>query len=139
MAFGFPASFAETRTYQLQESELVRIAREAFDDLGWRYEIESRAEIRARTPLMFLGSVGQRLKLEILLDGEVRIQSRSIWPGFDFGVNRKNVQTLFARFEHAERMYRLVETPKEPPLAFDDEGRSPLERLMSESNKERHP
>jgi hypothetical protein len=68
--------------------------------------------------------------LEILLDGEVRIQSRSIWPGFDLGVNRKNVQTLFARFEHAERMYRLVETPKEPPLAFDEKGRSPLERLM---------
>jgi|SRR5215831_5173379 len=133
MAFGFPASFTETRTYHLQESELVRIATEAFEDLGWRYQIESRTEIQARTPLMFLGSVGQRLKLNIGLDGEVAIESRSIWPGFDFGVNERNVHTLFARFEHAERMYRLVETPKEPPLAFDDEGRTPVERLMTES------
>jgi len=132
MAFGFPARFTETRTYHLQESELARIATEAFEDLGWRHEVESRSEIRARTPYMFLGSVGQRLKLKILLDGEVTIESRSIWPGFDLGVNRRNVETLFARFEHAERMYRLVETPKEPPLAFDDEGRSPVERLLTE-------
>src|SRR5215510_6601458 len=134
MPFGFPARFVEARRYYLQESELVRIAREAFDDLGWRYEIESRTEIRARTPLLFLGSWGQRLKLQILLDGEVVIESRSIWPGFDSGVNQKNVQKLFARFEHAERMYRLVETPMEPPLAFDEEGISHVERLMSESN-----
>jgi len=132
MAFGFPPSFAETRTYHLQECELARIATEAFDDLGWPYEIESRTEIRARTPLMFLGSVGQRLKLNILLDGEVAIESHSIWPGFDGGANRRNVQALFARFEHAERMYRLVETPKQPPVAFDDEGRTPVERLMTE-------
>jgi hypothetical protein len=132
MAFGFPPSFVETRTYHLQESELARIATEAFADLGWPYEIESRTEIRARTPLMFLGSVGQRLKLNILLDGEVTIESRSVWPGFDGGANRRNVQVLFARFEHAERMYRLVETPKEPPVAFDDEGRTPVERLMTE-------
>ena len=117
----------------------MRIAREAFDDLGWRYEIESRTEIRARTPLLFLGSWGQRLKLQILLDGEVVIESRSIWPGFDSGVNQKNVQKLFARFEHAERMYRLVETPMEPPLAFDEEGLSHVERLMSDSNKDLPP
>ena len=133
MAFGFPPRFAETRMFHLQESELARIAKDAFDDMGWPYEIESRTEIQARTPLMFQGSVGQRLKLNILLDGEVTIESRSIWPGFDFGVNRRNVQVLFARFEHAERMYRLVETPKEPPLAFDDEGRTPVERLLRES------
>src|SRR5215471_13565378 len=133
MAFGFPPSFAETRMFHLQESELARIAKDAFDDLGWPYEIESRTEIRARTPLMFLGSVGHRLKLKILLDGEVAIESRSIWPGFDGGANRRNVQVLFARFEHAERMYRLVETPKEPPLAFDDEGRTPVERLLTDS------
>ncbi len=130
MSFGLPARFSETRTYHLQESELIRIAKEAFDDLGWGYEIESRTQIRARSPLMFLGSWGQRLKLQILLDGEVTIESRSIWPGFDSGVNKKHVQTLFARFEHAERMYRLVETLKKPPLAFDEDGLSPVERLL---------
>ena len=133
MSFGFPAHFSETRTYHLQESELARVAKEAFDDLGWPYEFESRTELRARTPFMFLGSWGHRLKLQILLDGEVTIESKSIWPGFDSGVNNRNVQTLFARFEHAERMYRLVETPKEPPLAFDQDGLTPVERLLHES------
>ena len=133
MGFGFPPSFAETRVYHLQDSDLARIAKEAFDDLGWQYDLESATEIRARTPFMFLGSVGQRLNLKILLDGEVTIESRSLWPGFDFGVNQRNVQTLFARFEHAERMYRLVETPKAPPLAFDEAGRTPVERLLTES------
>src|SRR5262249_32480099 len=139
MSFGFPARFAETRTYHLQESELVRIAKEAFEDLGWRFEIESRTEMRARTPLMFLGSWGHRLKLQILLDGEVTIESRSIWPGFDSGANRRNVHMLFARFEHAERMYRLAETPKPPPSAFDEEGLSHVERLMSESDEDLFP
>jgi hypothetical protein len=133
MAFGFPARYAESRIYNLQESELTRIAKEAFDDLGWRYEIESLTEIRARTPLMFLGSWGQRLRLQILLDGEVRIESKSIWPGFDSGTNKRNVHTLFARFDHAERMYRLVETPREPPLMFDKDGLTPVGRLLSDS------
>ena len=118
MSFGFPARFVEVRTYHLQDDELARIARDAFEDLGWRYEIASRLEIHARTPFMFLGSWGQRLKLEILLGGEVAIESTSIWPGFDSGANQRNVETLFARFDHAERIYRLVETPKPPPLGF---------------------
>jgi hypothetical protein len=136
MSFGFPARFTETRIYHLQEPELARIAKEAFEELGWPYEIESRTEFRARTPLMFLGSWGQRLSLQILLDGEITIESRSIWPGFDSGVNKRNVQMLFSRFEHAERMYRLVETPQEAPLAFDEDGLSPVERLLSQSKND---
>lgn len=82
---------------------------------------------------MFLGSWGQRLKVEILLDGVVAVESKSIWPGFDSGRNKSNVQTFFARFEHAERMYRLVETPREPPLAFDADGLSPVGRMLEDS------
>src|SRR5215471_1244540 len=133
MSFGFPPQFADVRTYHLQDDELARIATDAFDDLGWQYVTVSRTEIEARTPFMFLGSWGQRLKLEIRLGGEVEIESRSIWPGFDSGANQRNVQTLFARFDHAERMYRLVETPKPPPLGFDKDGLSPLERMLTES------
>ena len=133
MTFGFPAHFAESRTYHLQDEELVSILREALDDLGWRFEVVSRSEVQARTPFMFLGSWGERLKIEILLDGVVAVESRSILrPGFDGGRNKRNVQTFFARFEHAERTYRLVETPREPPLAFDADGLSPVERVLGE-------
>jgi hypothetical protein len=133
MATGFPARFAESRTYQLQDEELSSLVKEAFDDLRWRYEIVSRTEIRARTPFMFLGSWGERLKVEILLDGLVTVESKSIWPGFDSGTNKRNVQTFFARFEHAEHMYRLVETPRKAPLAFDTNGLTPVERMLNDS------
>jgi hypothetical protein len=136
MAAGFPARFAESRTYQLQDEELSSLVREAFDDLGWRYEIVSRTEFRARTPFMFLGSWGERLKVEILLDGLVSVESKSIWPGFDSGTNKRNVQMFFARFEHAEHMYRLVETPRKPPLAFDIDGLTPVERMLVDSGDE---
>lgn len=135
--FGFPAHFAENRIYHLQDEELAAIVRAALDDLGWRYEVVSRSEVQARTPFMFLGSWGERLKIEILLDGEVAVESRSIFrPGFDSGTNKRNVQTFFARFEHAERMYRLVETPQEPPPAFDVDGFSPVERMLGGQREE---
>jgi hypothetical protein len=136
MSFGCPAHFGESRTYHLQDEELASLVRAALDDLGWRCQVASRTEFLARTPFMFLGSWGERLKVEILLDGVVAIESRSIWPGFDSGRNKRNVQTFFVRFEHAERMYRLVETPKEPPLAFDADGLSPLGRLLVDSRKD---
>src|SRR2546428_14041451 len=123
MTFGFPPRFAESRIFHLQHEELASVVRAALDELGWRYEVVSRSEVQARTPFMFLGSWGERLKIEILLDGEVAVESRSILrPGFDSGRNKTNVETFFARFEHAERMYRLVETLQEPTTAFDADG-----------------
>jgi hypothetical protein len=120
MSFGFPPHFAESRTYHLQHEELAAIVRATLVDSGWRYEVVSRSEVQARTPFMFLGSWGERLKIEILLDGVVAVESRSI-------LNKRNVQTFFARFEHAERMYRLFETLQQPPPAFDADGLSPVQ------------
>jgi hypothetical protein len=101
MSFGFPPHFAESRTYHLQHEELAAIVRATLDDSGWRYEVVSRSEVQARTPFMFLGSWGERLKIEILLDGVVAVESRSILrPGFDSGRNKRNVHTFFTRFEH---------------------------------------
>ena len=137
MPFGFPARYSESRTYKLLEEELVSIARAALEDLGWRYDTISRTEILARTGFMFLGSWGERLLIEILLDGTVAVESRSILrPGFDSGRNRQNVAAFFTRFEHEERMYRLVETPQQPPAAFDADGLSPVERMLVEPGEE---
>ena len=58
MSFGFPAHFAESRTYHLLDEELASLIRVALDDLGWRYEVVSRMKVLARTPFMFLGSWG---------------------------------------------------------------------------------
>ena len=77
------------------------------------------------------------MKIEILLDGVVAVESRSILrPGFDSGRNKRNVQTFFARFEHAERMYRLVETLQQPPPAFDADGLSPVQRMIVDTRED---
>ena len=77
------------------------------------------------------------MKVEILLDGVVAVESRSILrPGFDSGRNKRNVEMFFARFEHSERMYRLVETPQVPPPAFDADGLSPVERMLDDPRQE---
>lgn len=138
MTFGVPPRFAESRTFHLQHEELVSIIRAALDDLGWRYKVVSRSEVQARTPFLFLGSLGERLKIEILLEGEISVESQNILagPGFDGGRNKNNVATFFARLEHAERMYRLVETLQEPPRAFDANGLSPVQRMMDEPGEE---
>ena len=139
MSFGFPPHFAESREFYLQHEELAAIVKAALEDLRWRYKVLSRSEIQARTPFLFLDSLGERLKIEILPDGTVAVESRNLLsgPGFDSGRNQRNVKTFFARFEHAERMYRLVETPQAPPPAFDADGLSPVERMLSELRKDR--
>ena len=132
MSFGFPPQFSESRTYHLLYEELSSLIRAALDDLGWRYEVVSRREVLARTPFLFLGSWGERVKVEIMFDSVVSIESKSMFAIFDSGRNKSNVQRFFARLEHAERMYRLVETPAEPPLAFDANGLSPVNRMLGE-------
>ena len=138
MSFGFPPHFADSREFHLQDEELAAIVKTALEDLGWPHKVLSRNEIQARTPFLFLGSLGERLKIEILPGGIVAVESRNLLsgPGFDSGRNQRNVQTFFARFEHAERMYRLVETPREPPAAFDADGVSPVGRMLGDPREE---
>lgn len=130
MTFGFPARFARSSSSQLQYDELVGLIKTALNELGWSYEFASRSELRARTsPVRIFGEV---LKIEILPDG-IDIESRCGLPTqcFDWGANKRNVQRFIAKLEHAERMYLLVEKPKPQPLSFDEEGRSPVGRMLA--------
>ena len=130
MTFGFPAHFADSRPSQLQHEELVRLVRAALDELGWRYEFASRSEVRASTSSVPV--LGEVLKIEILPDGVVVVESKCGLPTqcFDWGNNKRNVRRFIAQLEHAERMYLLVEKPKPQPLSFDEEGLSPVERML---------
>jgi len=131
MTFGFPARFADSRQSQLQHEELVGLVRAALDELGWRYEFVSRSEVRARTSLVRV--LGEILKIEILPDGVVMVESKCGLPTqcLDWGTNKRNVRRFIAQLEHAERMYLLVEKPKPQPLSFDEDGLSPVGRMLS--------
>ena len=46
--------------------------------------------------------------------------------------NKENVQTLFALVEQMKGSYTLLAPSEETPLAFDEKGYSPVERVFNE-------
>ncbi|HEY0544389.1 MAG TPA: hypothetical protein VGC91_03250 [Pyrinomonadaceae bacterium] len=104
MAFGFPARTTSSRTYYLQEDELVAVIESALGNLGWPYQILRGKEFRARTSLSGW-SWGEEFKAEILPGGVIQVESRCVYSGqwFDLGKNRRNVETFFALVEHGIR------------------------------------
>src|SRR2546423_5991064 len=103
MAFGFPARTTSSRTYQLQQDELVAVVKSALENLGWSYEVLSDKEFLASLP--FSGwTWGENVKVRILPGGVIEADSKCITVRlpqvFDFGKNRQNVETFFALVEH---------------------------------------
>jgi hypothetical protein len=106
MAFGFPARFTESRTYYLQQDELVAVVKSALETLGWSYEVLSDKEFLSSLP--FSGwTWGEDVKVRILPGRVIEAESKCITVRlpqvFDFGRNRQNVETFFARVEQGIR------------------------------------
>lgn len=101
MAFGFPARFARNRSYRLGEAELLELAKAALANLDWPYEVLSGTEVRAR-PARDARSWGEELRITVLPDAVIRAESRCAgvrFQIFDFGKNRSNIETFFARVD----------------------------------------
>src|SRR2546423_4152805 len=103
MAFGFPARTTSSRTYQLQQDELAAVVKSALEDSGWSYEVLSDNEFLASLP--FSGwKWGEEVKIKILPGGVIEAESKCITVRlpqvFDFGKNRRNIETFFALVEH---------------------------------------
>jgi hypothetical protein len=101
MAFGFPARFADSRTYALQEDELAATVKSALGNLGWPYKTLSGKELQAQVP-HGPWSWGEEMRVEVLPGGRLKATSKS--SGYapaliDFGKNRKNIETFFAMVE----------------------------------------
>jgi len=106
MAFGFPARTTSSRTYQLQQDELAAVVKSALEDLGWSYNVLAGGEFLASVP--FSGwTWGEDFKVRILPGGVIEAESKCITVRlpqvFDFGKNRRNVETFFALVEHGIR------------------------------------
>jgi hypothetical protein len=121
MAFGFPARTTSSRTYQLQQDELAAVVKSALEDSGWSYEVLSDNEFLASLP--FSGwTWGEDFKVRILPGGVIEAESKCITVRlpqvFDFGKNRRNVETFFALVEHGIRRgdyQRPVSAAKQEP------------------------
>ena len=106
MAFGFPARFTESRTYHLPQDELAAVVKSALENLGWSYKVLSDKEFLASVP--FSGwTWGEDFKVRILPGGVIEAESKCVTVRlpqvFDFGKNRRNVETFFGLVEHAIR------------------------------------
>jgi hypothetical protein len=106
MAFGFPARFVESRTFNLAEDELFAVVKSAFENLGWlAYEMRQGNEFHKRlhnSPMTW----GEEFTVKFLPNGVVEAESKCESGGwrdlpqiFDFGANRQNVEIFFAQVE----------------------------------------
>lgn len=127
MAFGFPARFTESRTFWLAPDELSSVIKSAFETLGWLdYEIRQEGEFYRRlhtSPFTW----GEELRVKILSGGTIEVESKCCsggWRGmpqiFDFGANRRNVETFFAQVEHGINRG----SDQKPVFAMQDESRA---------------
>jgi hypothetical protein len=108
MAFGFPARITESRTFHLQQDELLAVVKSAFESLGWSYEVLGGDEFIAsvhNSPFTF----GEEFRVKILASGVLRVESKCVRGGlyrmpqiFDFGANRKNVEAFFSQIERIQ-------------------------------------
>jgi hypothetical protein len=133
MAIGFPARFAESRTFILSEGELVSVVESALRNLRWPYQIQWGREFHAQVP-HGPWSWGETLKAEIVAGGRIQAQSKSSGrtPAIiDFGKSRKNVETFFAMVDHCINAgsYQEPASTPSPQTIAPSKQTSPVNRL----------
>ena len=92
--------YGESRTFDLPQEELFTVVKSVLKDLGWPYKILWGTEFQAEVPRT-TWSWHHDFKVSILPGGMNQAESKSAYREmfFDFGRNRKNVETFFARLE----------------------------------------
>lgn len=99
MAFGFPyPRYTATRTFPLEQDELIKVAQSALASLHWRFRIEWGNEFDAWIPTTGW-SWHHDFHAKVLSGGVIQAESKSAYREMfiDFGRNRRNVETFFAR------------------------------------------
>lgn len=134
MTFGFPAHSTDSERFNLRPDDLVEVIRESLHSLGWRYETPSPNQFVAWNSVN-LWSWGEKIFVEISDDGVVRAKSECLLPTqcFDWGKNSRNVKAFLGE---VSRVASGREALRPPVPSFDDEARSPIERVIKEGEKE---
>ncbi len=104
MAIGFPAYHTEEYATDLRERDLWEFVQDTLDYLNWRIKKTSRDEIVASVPVSFF-SWGERITIEFLGRGELRVTSRCAMPTqwIDWGKNKGNVEKFLDELEETIR------------------------------------
>ena len=138
MKISFPARFEETRSFAVEESALTGAVETAFENLGWQYASVNAAEFQADVRIN-LWSFGEILKAKIS-GSDLTVESRCALPTqcLDWGKNKRNVLKFFDEITRIAKLAAASDflgDRRQPQ--FDENGLSPVERLFSESSKEK--
>lgn len=131
MSFGFPASYETQRDL----TGTRQAAREAvvytFQVLGWQYEMENQDVFRAKIPISG-SSWGESFTVSLARPGVAEIRSACRFPQvFDWGKNKLNVAEFLAHFGPKELREGKLEYKE--PTYLDEEGRTPIDRVLEET------
>ena len=134
MSFGFPAYSIGSQRYNLGQSDLLGVVSESLDRLGWHYEMSSPNRFIASNRVN-LWSWGENIVVETSSDGVVTARSECllITQCFDWGKNRRNVRALF---DEVSRGASARQALLRPVASYDAESLTPLERVISDGEKE---
>jgi hypothetical protein len=100
MTFGFPAYHAAAQRVDRPRRDVLRAARAALHDLGWRWMDSDRGVFMAAVGVNFW-SCGEQVTVVVADDGEVLVRSQCNLPTqcFDWGKNRRNVNRFLDAIE----------------------------------------
>jgi Protein of unknown function (DUF1499) len=92
--------YGESRRFDRPQEELFAVVKDALHNLGWPYKLLWGKEFQARVPTTNW-SWHHDVTVRILEGGAIQAESKSAYREmfFDFGRNRRNVETFFARVE----------------------------------------
>jgi hypothetical protein len=117
VAFGFPAYADDEERYAVPVGELLDAVALAMEELGWAFEQTAPATLSARVSTS-LWSWGERVTVRVARDGTVAIRSacRLVTQCFDWGKNRRNVNTFL------DRLARVLDRRPRAPAEGDSHG-----------------
>lgn len=98
MAFGFPASFKSTVTATASRAELHDAVVQALAALGWKYQITGPDTCEAKVSVTMM-SWGEIFTIDLSGENSLTVTSScDRIQIFDWGKNRRNVETFLDRF-----------------------------------------
>ena len=130
MAFGFPASYETEIEVTGSRANIREAISRTFELFGWDFSTDEGANFfTARVP-PGLSSFSEKFTVSLAEEPTITITSRCWIALFDWGKNRRNVEKFIEAFH--TRLTWVSSLSDAAPVYLDDDGRTPIERLIDE-------
>jgi rhomboid protease GluP len=135
MAFGFPASYETEIEVTGSHMEIRDAILRTFELLSWQFSPDEGTNfIIARVPASLL-SWGEEFTVSLAEEPAVTLRS-TCWgiQIIDWGKNKRNVDRFLEVFH--TRLIWVSSLSYPPPVYLDEEGKTPVERLIGSEPKD---